>query len=94
MLRDREYVIVNIDETVVRHEYQGPSGNGVAAPRQGMRAANLFFQRTNGAQEEAGTTLVAMMYDHNQLQRHLPQIWLPKDSARNPLSEDIAVDTV
>ncbi len=86
VLRDRRYVCINLDETMVRHEYQSPSGNVAEVPHGALRAANLFFQRTRGSQEKAGTTLVAMLCDEDTLQPHLPQIWMPKDTDRRPMT--------
>ena len=86
VLRDRRVVAVNMDETMVRHEYPSPSGNVVRAVKQDLRTANLFFQRSRGNQEKAGTTLLAMICDNEVLQPHLPQIWLPKDGPTKRMS--------
>lgn len=86
VLRDQPYVCINLDETMVRHEYASPSGNVARAPRIELRAANLFFQRVRKDQEKAGTTLLALLCDNEALQPHLPQIWLPKDTAAKPMS--------
>ena len=85
VLRERQFVCINLDETMVRHEYLSPSGNVIKAPGRSLRAANLFFQHTKGSQEKAGTTLMAMLCNNETLQPHLPQIWLPKDTARKPM---------
>ena len=61
VLRERRFVCINLDETMVRHEYLSPSGNVVKAPGRSLRAANLFFQHTDGSQEKAGSTLMAML---------------------------------
>ena len=86
VLSERRFVFINLDETMVRHEYQAPSGNVAASQRERLRAANLFFQRTRGGDEKAGTTLVALLSDDPALQPHLPQIWMPKDTERKPMS--------
>jgi hypothetical protein len=85
VLKDRSYVCINLDETMVRHEYLSPKGNNAALPRQSHREASGLFQRVRRDQEKAGTTLMAAVCDNDALQKHLPQIWLPKDSPTKPM---------
>ena len=86
VLHDRPHVYINLDETMVRHECESPSGNIAKVRRKELSAANMFFQRISKNQERAGTTLVAMLCDNATLQPHLPQIWLPKGSVAKPMS--------
>ncbi len=73
---------------MVRHEYENPNGNVVGGlERQELRAADLFFQRGRKDRQYAGSTLLAMLCDNAELQPHLPQIWLPKDTTHSKMSD-------
>lgn len=85
VLKGQRYVCINLDETMVRHEYYNPKGNVVRKQQQSHRRAPGLVQRVRRDQEKAGTTLVAAICDDDDLQRHLPQIWLPKDSPKKPM---------
>ena len=89
VLKDKNHVCINLDETMVRHEYPSPKGNVVTPPRLSHRAATGCFQRVSRSSEKAGTTLMASVCDNDDLQPHLPQIWLPKDSPIKPMSRGL-----
>ena len=52
VLRERQFVCINLDETMVRHEYLSPSGNVVKAPGRSLRAAIFFFNTPKAAKKK------------------------------------------
>ena len=43
VLPGKRYVCINLDETMVRHEYASPKGNSAAAPRLSHREVTGIF---------------------------------------------------
>jgi hypothetical protein len=85
VLKGKGYVCINLDETMVRHEYFNPKGNIIKKQQLSHRGASGLVQRVRRDHEKAGTTLMAAICDDDELQKHMPQIWLPKDSPTRPM---------
>lgn len=75
-LRDKTYVIVNMDETSVNELVQkghGYVGQGFRRVLRRHQHHPVFRDRTN-----VKTTLMGVVCDQPHLQPHLPQVFLPK----------------
>jgi hypothetical protein len=78
-------VVINMDETAVRHEYNSKAGNVIGLGRRVCSRARWCEERIAVSETRAHCTLVAFVTNHAPLQQHLPQIFLPS-SAKRPLT--------
>ena len=75
--KDKGYILLNMDESSVQHEYVQKKGMVVHdAPRR-RSAGNGFFMPMKIAGTMRHTTMVAFISNNNFLQPHLPQCLLP-----------------
>ena len=75
-LRDKTYVIVNVDETSVNaidQKKNGYVGQGVR-----RHVANHQHQPVRRDRSDIKTTLMAVICDQPELQPYLPQVFMPK----------------
>ena len=84
-LPGHEFVIINMDETKLQHDWVQEKGWTTNFPVAKVMTAN-FKQRVDRAATRAQTTLLAMIISDPALQRHVPQILLPYDTERRPMS--------
>lgn len=75
-------VVINMDETAVRHEYQSKAGNTIALGRRTCAEMRWCEEHIPIASTRAHCTLVAFVANDAGLQKHLPQIFLPCSSKR------------
>ena len=75
-LRDKTYVIINVDETSVNAMVQ--TKNGYVA--QGVRRVVADHQHRGGRRDRSNikTTLMGVICDQPELQPYLPQVFMPK----------------
>ena len=78
-------VILNMDETAIRHEYSSKEGNVIHLGRRECAQVRWCEEKIAVAETRAHCTLVAFVSNYGPLQRHLPQIFLPSSNKR-PLS--------
>ena len=81
-LADEDLVLVNMDETAVQHEYQSRAGNSVILGRRTCSELRWCEERVHRAATRAHCTLVAFVTDDADLQKKLPQIFLPATKTR------------
>ena len=74
---DDTYVILNMDETAVQHEYEARKGFVIDMHQRDRSAAGCFFSPLKMSKTRAHTTYVAFISENPLLQEHLPQFVLP-----------------
>jgi hypothetical protein len=77
---DENYVVINMDETAVQHEYEARKGFVLDMCPREMTAAGCFFSPLAMCKTRSHTTLVASICKDDAIQPHLPQILLPNKS--------------
>ena len=84
-LADTPFVMVNMDETKIQHDWVQGKGWTTCFPSNSVMTS-CFKQKVNRGATRAQTTLLAMVASDDDLQRDLPQIMLPYDTTTAPLS--------
>ena len=78
-------MILNMDETAIQHEYRSSAGISVELGRRKCAEMGWLGEKVKTAGTRAHCTLVAFVCNDNELQKHLPQIFLP-GTLKSPLS--------
>lgn len=86
VLRGREHIVINMDETALPRLITRRAGN-VAAVQSGASRAQLF-ERVSRQESHGHVTLVACIASAAALQRYLPQLLLTKDSRLSALETE------
>ena len=74
---DSNFVIVNMDETAIQNEYDSRKGY-VVPMRLTSKTQPEFYSRVSTTATRAQLTLAAFICNDASLQKHLPQVLLPK----------------
>ena len=74
---DDSYILLNMDETSVQHEYVQKKGMVVQDAPQRRAAGDGFFMPMKIAGTRSHTTMVAFICNNDFMQPHLPQFVLP-----------------
>ncbi len=82
-------MVINMDETAVRQEYRSKAGCTIDMGRRACAKLRWCEEKIPTAGTRAHCTLVAFVTNVGDMQKHLPQIFLPASNKR-PLS---AADT-
>jgi hypothetical protein len=80
-----DLIILNMDETAIRHEYSSKEGNVIHLGRRACAQMRWCEEKIAVAETRAHCTLVAFVSNYGPIQRYLPQIFLPASNKR-PLS--------
>ena len=86
---DDNYVVINMDETAVQHEYEARKGFVLDMCPREMTAAGCFFSPLAMCKTRSHTTLVASICRDDAIQPHLPQILLPNKNRTTSAEMDM-----
>ena len=75
--KDNNYILLNMDETSVQHEYVQKKGMVVHDAPKRRAAGDGFFMPMKIAGTRSHTTMVSFICNNDLLQPHLPQFILP-----------------
>jgi hypothetical protein len=75
--KDNNYILLNMDETSVQHEYVQKKGMVVHDAPKRRAAGDGFFMPMKIAGTRSHTTMVSFICNNDLLQPHLPQFVLP-----------------
>ena len=75
-----DLIILNMDETAIRHEYSSKEGNVIHLGRRARAQMRWCEEKIAVAGTRARCTLVAFVSNYGPIQRYLPQIFLPSSN--------------
>jgi hypothetical protein len=85
-LAEEDFIVVAMDETAIVQSSLLPVGNVVCMTRRDIDGSHAFKQRTNRSTLRKHCTYAACITNEASLQAKLPQILLPKDTTKVPLT--------
>jgi hypothetical protein len=77
VIANDSYVIINLDETSIQHEYASRKGFLVDMSVQQRNAAACFFQPLKMSSTRSHMTLVASICNNRECQPYIPQFLIP-----------------
>lgn len=80
------YVVVNMDETAIQHEYRSSSGYTVYTSRREAARMGILGERVKTSGTRGHCTLIAFIANDAALQPYLPQILMPRSNEAHPVS--------
>jgi hypothetical protein len=90
-----DVIVINMDETAVQHEYHAVAGNSINIGRRQCSQMGWCEETVKRSNTRAHCTSVAFICNRSDLQKHMPQIFLPSSKSK-PLSrlEQVAFDAM
>ena len=90
-----EVIVVNMDESAVQHEYHAVAGNAITFGRRECAEMRWCEDKVKRSNTRAHCTLAGFICNREDLQKHMPQVFLPSSKNR-PLSraEQAAFDAL